>query len=576
MNMIKKINYIFSKKQKVKLAELAIIIAIGALVELLGVSAILPFIDAMMNPSNIMNKAYLKFIYNTFQLQSANELLIVLALALIIIYILKNIYIGLMYDAQYRFSYNNLRRLANRILQSYMEQDYLFHVSHNSAELMRNVSTDSAQFFSAVLACLQLVTEVCVCIVLTVFLFIQDKTITTIVAMIIVLFAIVFMKLIQKRVKRLGEACRDNNSNISKWLLQSFGGIKETKIANSEDFFMKKYDKEFESYAANQRKYQLYCVLPRPIFETIFICSLLVVICFKLISGVQMEHFVSILSIFAVAAIRMLPSFNRITGYLSTIIFNRPSVDAVFDDLKNIEYIKKSNQNKICETTPITFEKTIQLDDLYFHYPDVDKNIIENVSIEINKNKSVAFVGASGAGKTTLADIILGILEPTSGKVLVDGNDIQYHMNSWHSLLGYIPQTIYLMDDTLRNNIAFGLFDEEIDENKVWRALEDAQLKDFVDELEQGLDTRVGERGVRLSGGQRQRIGIARALYNNPEILVLDEATSALDVDTETAVMDAINHLSGKKTLLIIAHRLSTIENCDVIYEVKDGKVIRK
>ena len=251
-------------------------------------------------------------------------------------------------------------------------------------------------------------------------------------------------------------------------------------------------------------------------------------------------------------------------------MFNKPAIDAVYKDLKRIEELENSKVMKNTAEEPLTLKKAIKVEKLSFKYPNAENYVLHNINFEILKNKSTAFIGPSGAGKTTLADIILGALEPTEGSVLVDDVNIQEHMSAWHKNLGYIPQSIYLMDDTIKNNIAFGINREEIDESKIWKALEQAQLKGFIKSLDKGLDTEIGEGGVRLSGGQRQRIGIARALYNDPEVLVLDEATSALDNETESAVMEAIDRLSGTKTLIIIAHRLTTIRNCDIIYEVKN------
>lgn len=254
-------------------------------------------------------------------------------------------------------------------------------------------------------------------------------------------------------------------------------------------------------------------------------------------------------------------------------MFNKPAIDAVYRDLKQIDELENSKVSKDVNEKTLGLKKSIKIEKLSFKYPDAENFVLQNVNFEIFKNKSTAFIGPSGAGKTTLADIILGALEPTEGCIWADTVNIQEHMNAWHKNLGYIPQSIYLMDDTIRNNIAFGIRNEDIEEDKVWKALEQAQLKEFIQSLDRGLDTEIGEGGVRLSGGQRQRIGIARALYNDPEVLVLDEATSALDNETEGAVMEAIDRLSGTKTLIIIAHRLTTIKNCDIIYEVKNGGI---
>ena len=255
-------------------------------------------------------------------------------------------------------------------------------------------------------------------------------------------------------------------------------------------------------------------------------------------------------------------------------MFTKGSVEKVYHDLQEVERLEK-NKPAVTADVSLELKKEIQIRNLSFRYPDASENVLENISFTIPKNRSIAFIGPSGAGKTTLADIILGVLEPTEGQICVDGGDIQNCMSAWHKNIGYIPQSIYLMDASIRENVAFGIPKDQIDETCLRRALEEAQMKEFVDSLPEGLDTAIGESGVRLSGGQRQRIGIARALYNDPDVLVLDEATSALDNETEKAVMDAIDRLAGNKTLIIIAHRLTTITNCDVIYEVKDRQIKR-
>lgn len=299
----------------------------------------------------------------------------------------------------------------------------------------------------------------------------------------------------------------------------------------------------------------------------------MLIVCVKVALGADAVTFIPTITVFAVAAFRMLPSANRMAEYLSRIMFSKPAIDAIYHDLQEIDRLTE-NLKTIEDTDEISFEKEIRVENISFHYPGTEKEVFSHASLVIPKNKSVAFIGPSGQGKTTLADIILGLLEPQEGAVLVDGKDIRRGMHAWNRKLGYIPQSISLLDASIRDNILFGIEREEIDEGRLWEALREAQLKEFIDTLEDGLDTVIGEGGVRLSGGQRQRIGIARALYHNPQVLVLDEATSALDNDTEAAVMEAIDYLAGSKTLIIIAHRLSTIQNCDLVYTIEGGRIV--
>lgn len=572
--MIKQFRYIFNRKQKAGLLLLLIAIIVGTFLELAGVTAIMPFIDVVMNPETIDRKWYLKIPYESLNFQNTTVFIIFVAVVLIAVYILKNVYLCFMYYAQYRFTYDNRRKVATRMLNANLKQPYSYHRIHPSSELMRNISTDTERMFDCVLSILQLFTEGCVCVVLVVYLFIMDKSITIGVGAILSLFLLVFYRGFKKYLNHVGNENRKYAARITQWLQQSFGGIKEAKILEREDYFLNQFDYNYKKSASYDRKYRFLQVAPRPIMEMVFVAAILAVIIVKLLNGTQSAYFVSTLSVFAIAAFRLMPSMNRITNYMSVLMFTKGSVEKVYHDLQEVERLEK---NKPVETADVSLElkKEIQIRNLSFRYPDASENVLENISFTIPKNRSIAFIGPSGAGKTTLADIILGVLEPTAGQICVDGIDIQNCMSAWHKNIGYIPQSIYLMDASIRENVAFGIPEEQIDETCLRRALEEAQLKEFVDSLPEGLDTVIGESGVRLSGGQRQRIGIARALYNDPDVLVLDEATSALDNETEKAVMDAIDRLAGNKTLIIIAHRLTTITNCDVIYEVKDRQIKR-
>ena len=482
-----------------------------------------------------------------------------------------------MYNKQYKFIFENQRVLADRMVKCYMSQPYLFHVSKNSAELLRNINEDTGNFFGALQAGIKLLTELMVCLVLGVYLLIKDKTITISVVCLLAIMLWLSVKVYKKNLVRMGARNRFYQMSLNKWVQQSFGGIKEVKILNKEKFFYDKYDEAYRGHAKSEYTYHTLLMIPKPIIETMCICGLLGAIAIKFWwRGADITYFVPILSVFAIAAFRLLPSFNRITEYLGTILYQKSAITSIYEDLKEIDELNAQKREKNKEEKAIQFQNKIEIKDLTFSYPGAEKEVLKDLNLEIRKKSSVAFIGHSGAGKTTLADILMGLLKPAKGDVCVDGVSIFEGLNSWHQIIGYIPQTIYLMDDTIKNNIAFGIEEKEIDPARLKYAVEQAQLSQLIEELEFGLDTKIGEMGVRLSGGQRQRIGIARALYHNPEILVLDEATSALDNETEKAVMDAIETLHGKMTLIIIAHRLSTIKDCDYVYEIGDGKATQK
>lgn len=576
--MIKKVNYILDRTQKIKLIILLIVIFVGAFVELLGVSSIMPLINVAMNPETVETTWYLSKIRDFFGFTEIKQIVIFLSIFLIIVYIVKNIYITFQYNVQYRFIFNNQRHLAVKMMNAYMHQNYLFHVSRNVAELQRNVTEDVNGFYTVVLNILQLITEASVCVVLVIYLMSTDIMTTVVIAALIVIFAIFFGIVFKKVLVKKGKENRLVSIRLTKWVLQSFSGIKEIKVMNKEKFFLDNYDKTYKRFTVLQRQQTMLSFISRPTMETMCICGLLITLIAKMIwFDETITNIIPSLSAFAVAASRMLPSFNRISGYMSAIMFNKAALDVLYKDLKEIDELTANKESSNDCNIPINdFTKGIILQDISFQYPNVDKWVLKDVSMHILPNTSVALIGASGAGKSTLADIILGILEPQQGCVEVEGIDIKDNLAAWHNCIGYIPQTIYLMDDTIRANIAFGIPEEQIDEQAIQKALKEAQLDEFVNSLKDGLDTVIGDRGVKLSGGQRQRIGIARALYRNPQVLILDEATSALDNETEKEVMEAIDGLHGTRTLIVIAHRLSTIKKCDVIYEVGNGKIVER
>jgi ABC-type multidrug transport system fused ATPase/permease subunit len=575
--MFKKINYILNSRQKRNLIILLFVIIIGSFVELLGVTVILPIANVATNPEMIDQKWYFILIQNIFGEMDARQMVAFLSIATIFVYIFKNVYITVMYDLQYKFIFNNQKRLAVRMMDCYMKQDYLFHTSKNVAELRRNVVEDVNGFFTIILNSLEFIAEFSVCLFLCIFLFVQDAVTTFTVAGLVIVFGLLFTFVYKKVLVRKGEENRDLNVLTNKWLLQAFSGIKEIKVANNEKFFVDNYDDSFGKFAVLQRQQSMLRFVPRPIMESVCICGLLAGFAIKMLfSQAEISSLVSTMSVFVVAAVRMLPSFNRITGNIGSIMFDKPAIDSLYHDLVDIEELMSKRRQMEEASSKIILNDKLQIEDISFHYPENEKWILNNANLTVEKNQSIGLMGASGAGKTTAVDIVLGLLEPQKGRITVDGVDIRTHMESWHQSIGYIPQNIYLMDDTIRANIAFGISDDMVDESMLKDALKEAQLDQFVSSLPEGLDTVIGDRGIKLSGGQRQRIGIARALYRNPEVLILDEATSALDNETEHEVMEAIDSLHGRRTMIVIAHRLSTIRNCDALYEVADGQIIRK
>ena len=573
--MVKKLRYIFDRKDKIRLVGLAVMMIIGSVLELLAVAVFNPFIEVMMQTNTIEDDSFLKVFFQHIHLSGTEQYLVVLSAMIAVIYLVKNIYLSFEQNAILSFSYTTRMNLATRLLTTYMNEPYTFHLSKNIAEMQRCLQSDTSQFMTLISSGLQLTVEMVTCLALAAYLFHTSHSITVVIG-VLLLMCIGFFFIISKKVSsRLGRQNEHYNAKLFQWINQSLGGIKELKILQREEFFIDSYRTNYKKLIWGARVNELIAALPKYIVETVAMVGLVFAIIIKLLFGHgALETFIPQIAVFAVAAFRLLPSVGRVNAYINSIMYNKASLDMIYDDLKEIDSAPLQGAEWQGEKENWVFTKGVTVEHVTYHYPDSEIEVLQDISLEIPKGKTIALIGPSGAGKTTLADIILGLLPPVSGNVWMDQHDVYKNLRTWREKLGYIPQAIYLSDDTIRNNIAFGIYEDQIDDEAIWNALKKAQLKEFVQGLEKGLDTYVGDRGVRLSGGQRQRIGIARALYHDPEILVLDEATSALDSSTEQAVMESIESLQGLKTMIIIAHRLTTIRNADLVYEVSDKRVI--
>lgn len=574
-SLLSKLGYIFDQRDKWKLALLTVAIVAGSFLELLAVMVFVPFIDVLQNQGTIQSRWYLKAVFDLFHFHSNKSFIVLIAAGIIGIYVVKNVYLILEKDYIFRFSYNTQMKLSTRLLAAYMKEPYTFHLNHNIAILQRSLHEDTSRFMQVILYALELMAELAVSGVLVIYLLITSKSITIIVLGLLAVFVGGFLMISRKYSKQLGLENQGYQGKIFQWMNQALGGIKEIKILERESYFTDEFQTYWKKYARGLRIARTISILPKYTVEAVAMTGILIAVIVKLLFGeADSVYFISQLAAFAVAGMRLMPSVGRINEHASNMLYALPSVELVYHDLTGIEglVVEEDRERK----DDWRLQKEIQVQRVSYHYPDTEEWVLEDVSFTIQKGAAVAFIGATGSGKTTMVDIILGLLTPVKGAVFADEINVHEQPKTFHAQVGYIPQTIYLSDDTIRNNIAFGLREEEISEEAVRAAVERAQLREFIESLPHGLDTIVGDRGVRLSGGQRQRIGIARALYHDPEILVLDEATSALDNETESAVMEAIEHLQGMKTMLIIAHRLTTIRNVDVIYEVGGGKVTQK
>lgn len=575
MDIIRKLNAVLSKKQKGRVVILLFMILIGAIMETLSISMIVPVISAIIEPNAFFENELLIWMSGILHLETAEEFIIFMIITMIILFAVKNIYMLLLYYVQFSFICNNQYRISRDLLQIYLNKPYEFYLNANTSDVLRTVYSDTTGVFSLLLQCIQLATEVivggCLCLVLLK----VDAVMTLMIAVLLVGVTLISNGVLKPRLQKIGSESREKQSLMYASIIQCVMGIKDVKIFAKEGFFLDSYKKFGKRYYNLSRNNSVLGAAPRLLIESVSLCGILGYLAVMLSRGNDITGMIPQLSAFAVAASRLMPCANRASTYLSSIAYYKPTLDFVYENVEVPQKTVKDEEVQIVKKAQrLTYQDKIEIKNLSYRYPNSDKYIFDKAQMTIPIGKSVGIVGPSGSGKTTAVDIMLGLLDAESGEVLCDGKDVFEQYAGWLQNIGYIPQTINLIDDTLRANVAFGVELEKIDEDRLWQVLEEAQMKDFIMGLPEGLDTKIGERGVRLSGGQRQRIGIARALYHNPELLILDEATSALDNDTEAAIMEAIDNFHGKKTMLIIAHRLKTIENCDMIYKVDGGKIV--
>lgn len=571
---------LLDKKQKHKMVLLVFLMLIGAVLETLGVSMILPVMSVVMEENAVQKHAYLQVICDLFHIayDDTRTLMILVMVGLIAIFAVKNIFLFFQQKVQLKFVYTNQFATSRRMMINFMERPYEYYLNADTSVIQRRITSDVNNMYGLILSLLQLVSEGIVFVCLIAVSLVSDVMMSITVALLLVVVLAIIKWVLKPIMRKAGEENQDYYSGLYKWIDQSVMGIKEIKIANKENYFINEYAKCGEGYVNAVQRYNLYNATPRLLIETVALAGMIFYMMIQLLSGVQVTAILPQLTLLALVAMRLIPCANRINNHLTSISYFEPFFMGVSDNLQeeirdeSIDYNAASYQKKV-EVQKLEIRHNIQLKDIVYKYPNTETLIFDRANMEIPIGKSVGIVGTSGAGKTTIVDILLGLLQIQSGEILADGVEVREHYQSFLKDIGYIPQTIFMIDSTIRKNVAFGVADEDIDDAKVWRALQEAQLDEFVRGLPDGLDTSIGERGIRISGGQRQRIGIARALFEDPEVLVLDEATSALDNETEAAIMESINMLHGKKTLIIIAHRLQTIEKCDMVYRVEKGQV---
>lgn len=570
VNIINKIISILDSNDRKKAVLILIDIIIAAMLETAGVGLIIPLISAIATPEQLMQNYIITNLMKTIKISTTSELIIFIGLFLILFYIFKNFFLILSSYVQNRFRFNLQTKLSVKMLKAYLSHPYQFFVNTNSSEIMRGIGADVGCVKDALEVIFNTLTQGLTLILIAVFLIYTD------VLMALVFLALSFMCMyflifgLKNKVSVLGAEQREGEAKTTKYSRELLDGIKDIYAVRKQDKFLKTYEKAFSLKSKVNIAYYTILDMPNRIIETSFILGIVAIIFVRSYMGVNMALFVSRLAAFALAGIKILPSMSTISKSVTQLIFQKPGIDETYDNIvkySNMEYFEQGDAVEKEEF------KVLEFKNVKWRYNDEDGDIINDVSLTINAGESIAFIGGSGSGKTTMVDLILGLFKPQSGSVEINCQNVSEYKGNWNKLISYVQQNVFLLDDTIRKNIAFGEDDSEIDDDRVWKALEAAQLDDFIKASDAGLDTIVGERGVKFSGGQRQRVAIARALYFDSDIIIFDEATAALDNTTEKAVMEAIDALHGKKTLIIVAHRLSTIKNCDHIYEVSGGKI---
>lgn len=571
----KKLSCILNKKQQRQVWGLGVMILIGGLLEMLGVSMILPLANAILDVEGMKQNKYVQMVCNFLHIENMNSFILLLLIVLIFIFVIKNAYLLFLAYVQAKFVSSSQHKAGSYMLEEYLNRPYEFYLNADIPTIFRILDSDIPRAFQLLLSIIKLATELVVAVCLFVLMLVIDFPMTMTMMVLLLLMSFVIVKILKPRLNSLGKENQEIQSIAGRWRTKAVYGIKDVKVLNKEHFFASFYEKHTRRGMELTVKYSVANNLPRTIIETTCMAGVLAYLAICIAAGLDVKNLLTSITAFAVAVIRLMPSMNRINTHLTDVAFYEPSLDYVY---RHVDFTKYKENGHYVSTPPenekpVVIDRDILVKDITYSYPNTEKKILDHANMTVPYGKSVGVVGPSGAGKSTAIDIFLGLLKPQEGSILCGDRNVLDNYPSWLSHIGYIPQAIYLSDDSIRDNIAFGVDKNKIDDKRIWEVLEEAQMKKFVEALPEGLDTSIGDRGVRISGGERQRLGIARALYHNPDILVFDEATSALDNVTEKAVMEAVNSFHGKKTMVIIAHRLNTIEQCDVIYRVENGKI---
>jgi len=577
MQNFKKLLFLLSPSERKRASLLLIMIFIMALLDMIGVASILPFMSVLTNPSLIETNLILNFMFKAssiFKIENHQQFIFALGVAVFILLIISLTFKALTTYVQVNFVLMREHSIAKRLVEGYLKQPYGWFLNRNSTDLGKNILSEVSTIINSGLnPIIELISKSMVTITLVILLIIVDTKLALMVGLsLAVVYGAIFY-FIKNILNRIGKKRLMNNQLRFSAVIEAFGAVKVVKVGGLEQAYIKLFSNSAKIFAQTQATAKVIAQLPRFILEAIAFGGVLLMILYIISQTGSFNSALPILSLYVFAGYRLMPALQSIYNSFASLTFVSPSLDKLYDDLKNLKSFNENQNQGI-----LSLSKTINLKNIYYNYPDASGYVFKEVNISVPAKSSVGFIGATGSGKTTMVDIILGLLEPQKGTLEIDGEVItKQNVRSWQRSIGYVPQHIYLSDDTVAANIAFGVESEDINQNLVERASKIANLHEFViDELPRQYQTTVGERGVRLSGGQRQRIGIARALYHNPQVLILDEATSALDNDTEKVVMEAVNNLGKDITIILIAHRLNTVKNCDIIFKFEKGKIINQ
>ena len=574
MLSLKQAWFSLTKDQKKFSILIFVMMFFSMILEALSIGIILPLLSIFLK-GNLDSSAF-SYFFTFFEKPKGNELIYVGLFVTMGVFLAKNIFLVFFQWNQIKFIQKLNVEISNKLFKSYLNREYLFFLKTNTAQLIRNVTTEIGSFAEYINRVLVFFGEITVLIGIAIVLFYVDFLITFIVLLLVSIFSFLIYRFTRKKIAIFGKERILVDGLLTKHFIQGLTSVKDVKILNREDDLVGQVYKNLLKSSKINIFNGLIGALPKFLFEMLIVCIFVILVFIMISMNKNFTDIIQYLGLFAVATFRIIPATSRIVTSYQQIKFRQPTVNNLYEELVNASnnVVKDSAQH--VDKKPIKFEKQIKIEKLCFFYPTRKKFNLSEISININKGDFVGIVGETGSGKSTLINLLTGLLNPSKGKLEVDEINIHSNLASWHKKIGYVPQSIYLLDDTIRKNIAFGLEDKDINDNLVKQAAEKANLNQLVEKLPNGMDTIVGEKGITFSGGQQQRIGIARSLYHDPEILILDEATSSLDQSTEKKIMQSIQSLKRKKTLIIVTHRLSTVQHCDNIFYISDGKIIRQ